>query len=456
VTGPGPGVSPLLDGACRRVSAQVLVDEELYQQELDVLFPSSWNCVGHLSEIPVPGAYVVRRVGDESVLVSRTKEGAVAVLGNRCSHRGMAICTESGGERSIFECPYHGWSYSLAGDLVGVTAEKHMYEDFDKSSRGLPRYAVGVRWGFVFARPDVPGPTLDDYLGESAWYLDIMFGRTLSGLEVCGPPQRWEVPANWKLPAEQFSTDGYHALRLHKSMIDLGLIGKVKPDYRAASLYGIDIATSFGHAFRCIDLAHSTQKLIEATPDERAHFRLRPPPGMVPEMIDDLFTTLDDGQRSALLWNPPMMGQVFPNMAVMSMYLPTLRGEMGEVITARTWIPLGVDRTEIISWVLVETDAPEWMKERTFETTIRNFGIGGLFEEDDAEAWVRIHNAAGRGHGYLSYDSVLGERRPENFSGPGKIFAGPSRDDNQWEFWLEWARVLSGSLAPDVTAGTLR
>lgn len=431
-----------LDVERRRVSTQVLVDMDVYREELDTLFPRVWNCVAHLSEIPTPGSYVVRRLGGECVIVARSKGNEVSVLGNQCSHRSMAICTESVGQRQSFECPYHGWSYSLTGELIGVTGEKHMYEELDKSSRGLRRYSVAARWGFVFARPDGPGPSFDEYLSESGWYLDIMFGRTRRGLEVYGPPQRWEVPANWKLPAEQFSTDGYHALRLHKSMIDLGLIGKVKPDYRAASLYGVDIATSFGHAFRCIDLGHSTEKITRVTDDEREQFRLRPPPGMAPEMVDDLFTMLDAGQRRALLWGPPMMGQVFPNMAVMSMYLPTLRGEMGEVITARTWLPVAVDRTEILSWVLVEADAPEAVKERTFETTIRGFGIGGLFEEDDAEAWARIQNAAVKGCGHLSYDSVLGERRPSDWVGPGKVFAGPSRDDNQWEFWLEWARVL--------------
>lgn len=439
----------LLDENARCVSTAVLTDESVYERELECLFPTRWNCVAHVSEIPTPGSYVIRRVGDESVIVVRDRDGNIHVLKNQCRHRSMTLCIESGGQRSVFECPYHGWTYGLRGELIGVTAERHMYESLDKSALCLERFAVETRWGFVFARPDcAPGPSFQDYLGEAGWYMDIMFARSKGGLKVHGAPQRWEVPANWKLPAEQFATDGYHVLRLHKSMIDLGLLGKVKPDYRSAGLYGIDIATAFGHSFRCVDLAYSTKHLVAKSAVELDQFRLRPPPGMSPDMIEELEATLDDEQRRTLLWSPPQIGQIFPNMAVMSMYMPTADLQMGEIISVRTWNPRSVDRTEILSWVLYETDASPAVQERTVETTIRNFGMSGLFEEDDAETWVRIQQGLGTVGGRssrLSYDAVLGEKRPEGWAGPGKVYAGPSRDDNQWEFWLEWARSIGAS-----------
>jgi phenylpropionate dioxygenase-like ring-hydroxylating dioxygenase large terminal subunit len=448
--------SDLIDVTQRSVSTRVLNDESVYRREMESLFSTRWNCVAHVTEIQEPGSYVVRRIGDQSVIVARGRAGAINVLKNQCRHRSMTLCIESGGQRPNFECPYHGWTYDLDGELVGVTAEKHMYEDLDKGARGLDRYAVETRWGFIFARPaEASGPSFAEFLSEAGWYMDIMFARSKSGLQVHGAPQRWEVPANWKLPAEQFATDGYHVLRLHKSMIELGLLGKVKPDYRSAGLYGIDIATSFGHGFRCVDLTYSSSPLAKKTPVELEQFRLRPPPGMSPDMVDQLQETLDDAQRRTLFWDPPMIGQIFPNMAVMSMYMPTADLTMGEIISVRTWNPRGPDRTEILSWVLVETDASPEVQERTIETTIRNFGMSGLFEEDDAETWVRIQSGLGRdarGAGQLSYDAVLGEKRPENWAGPGKVFAGPSRDDNQWEFWLEWARALDG--APQATGST--
>jgi hypothetical protein len=48
--------------------------------------------VGHESQIPDPGDYVRSRMGEESVIVSRGRDGELNVLQNSCAHRAMKVC----------------------------------------------------------------------------------------------------------------------------------------------------------------------------------------------------------------------------------------------------------------------------------------------------------------------------------------------------------------------------
>ena len=89
-------------------------------------------------EIPNPGDYKSLEITGVPILVTRCKDGKVNAFRNVCTHRG-AIITEPGiGNKSRFSCPYHGWTYSNNGDLIGVT-DKEKFGDFDSSCHGLSK-----------------------------------------------------------------------------------------------------------------------------------------------------------------------------------------------------------------------------------------------------------------------------------------------------------------------------
>jgi nitrite reductase/ring-hydroxylating ferredoxin subunit len=68
----------------------------------------------------------------------RGQDGGVAVLVNRCMHRGTMLCPADRGSVRTFACPYHGWTYDLAGELLGVPYPGG-YASFDKRAHGLAR-----------------------------------------------------------------------------------------------------------------------------------------------------------------------------------------------------------------------------------------------------------------------------------------------------------------------------
>ena len=64
--------------------------------ELDInairRFTRAWLFIGHESLIPNPGDFYTTRMGEESVILCRDKQGLVHAFLNSCRHRGMKVC----------------------------------------------------------------------------------------------------------------------------------------------------------------------------------------------------------------------------------------------------------------------------------------------------------------------------------------------------------------------------
>jgi phenylpropionate dioxygenase-like ring-hydroxylating dioxygenase large terminal subunit len=121
-----------------RIHASLYTDPRIFDDEMERIFRRGWVFVGHDSEIPSPGDFVTRRVGTEPVIMVRSTDGGVAVLVNRCMHRGTMVCPADRGSARTFTCPYHGWTYDISGELLGVPYPGG-YASFDKSAHGLTR-----------------------------------------------------------------------------------------------------------------------------------------------------------------------------------------------------------------------------------------------------------------------------------------------------------------------------
>ena len=106
----GTPVSDLIYPDTREVQMRVLSDREIYQLEMEKIFGKTWLMLGHESEIPNPGDFMVRDMGEDSVIVTREKSGEVHVLLNVCPHRGMRVALTDCGNSQIHKCIYHGWS----------------------------------------------------------------------------------------------------------------------------------------------------------------------------------------------------------------------------------------------------------------------------------------------------------------------------------------------------------
>lgn len=196
------------------VHSLLYTDSAIFDQEMDRIFRVGWVYVGHESEIPQRGDFVRRTMGVEPVIVTRSSDG-VRVLANRCAHRGNLLCQLERGNRRTFACQYHGWVFSLNGDLVDIPFP--VGADVDKKHLGLKAAHVETYRGFIFATFNPAPCSLLEHLGHGRQALDrasdlapggeIMLRRTWV---------KHLFSANWKMIAEN-EADGYHVNFVHDS-----------------------------------------------------------------------------------------------------------------------------------------------------------------------------------------------------------------------------------------------
>jgi Rieske 2Fe-2S family protein len=190
--------------------------ENVFQNELERIFYERWLCVGREEQIPRPGDYFIQSVGEESLIIVQGRDGGVRAFYNVCRHRGTRICTSAGGHfpQSI-QCPYHAWTYSLEGQLIGAPHMNEV-EGFDKTSFPLYTAALDTWEGFLFVnlsrQPEPFAQAFAPLIGKfSTW--DIAKLRSAHRIE-------YDVEANWKLLIENYS-ECYHCPLIHPALAKL-------------------------------------------------------------------------------------------------------------------------------------------------------------------------------------------------------------------------------------------
>jgi phenylpropionate dioxygenase-like ring-hydroxylating dioxygenase large terminal subunit len=201
-----------------RIHASLYTDARIFADEMERIFHCGWVFVGHASEVPRPGDFVTRRVGVQPVIMVRGRDGEVSVLVNRCRHRGTMLCTTERGHARTFACPYHGWTYDVDGNLLGVPYPGG-YAALDKRELGLeaaPR--VSSYRGFVFASFAADGVTLVEHLGAATGLIDRSCDLSPAGeIELTAGWVKHRCAANWKTLPENDS-DGYHLGFVHLAL----------------------------------------------------------------------------------------------------------------------------------------------------------------------------------------------------------------------------------------------
>jgi len=448
----GTPIASLIDREKREISPRVFSDPEIYQLELERLFAKTWNIVGHESEIPKPGDFVTRTIGDDPVIVVRRRDGKIDVLLNACTHRGTLVVREEAGNASVFRCIYHGWIFNLDGTVRGMPWKEQLYPegtDFDRLA--LPKARVGVQSGIIFANWDESAPSLDDYLGDYKLYMDLIFDKLPGGMEVLGPPQRFVVDANWKTSAEQFGGDAYHAGQLHRDLAKL-IPGADPTNPEHWQMLAPKVSTAGGHNIICFDINRIFKMLtgVEELPSLEERLEILPPPGVPREMLDQLKKHRTKEELEFVMTNAPSNGGIFPCGGVWNMFNPLADGFPAPFLSFRTYLPAGPDKFEFCMWVLVAKGASQEYRDLMMRSTSFSQGAGGFIEGDDGAVWPG-QSIASRGHitrKRLTYKywSLTGDHKPEGWLGGGHVHAGFSRDDPQWNWWQRYFDRLEGKV----------
>jgi phenylpropionate dioxygenase-like ring-hydroxylating dioxygenase large terminal subunit len=151
-----------------QIPVTAYTDEAQFQAERQAVFFESPIAVALSLEIPNPGDFLTQTIMGKPLLLTRDKEGALHCFLNVCRHRGAKVCAAEKGHQTRFSCPYHAWTYSNKGELIGVYGEDS-FGEVDRASMGLAELPCDERSGVIFACLTPGEPLdLDNWLGEFA------------------------------------------------------------------------------------------------------------------------------------------------------------------------------------------------------------------------------------------------------------------------------------------------
>ncbi|MGH9971978.1 MAG: aromatic ring-hydroxylating oxygenase subunit alpha [Pyrinomonadaceae bacterium] len=201
------------------IPATWYTDKELYELELQTVFANSWQLAGRVDQVCEPGQFVTSEIAEEPIVVVRGNDGNLRGFFNVCRHHAAAVMTEPEGKANHLRCPYHGWTYSLEGELKG-TPDFSGVCNFDRSANGLLPVdtAVWQNWVFVkVANENTPAnnPTLENFLGS-----DLISQIAPLGIENLHWMERryYSFDCNWKVFVDNYLDGGYHVPYLHKGL----------------------------------------------------------------------------------------------------------------------------------------------------------------------------------------------------------------------------------------------
>ncbi|MED4602193.1 aromatic ring-hydroxylating dioxygenase subunit alpha [Paenibacillus validus] len=328
-----------------RIPRKVFVEPELFDMEMERIFQgSTWNLVGHVSEIPQPGDFKTGYLGNIPIIVVRDNKSprVINVLVNTCAHRGAEVERRPCGNAKQFSCLYHKWTYNLSGEMIGAPFKEDIPPNIEKEEMTLKKLNVAQFHGLIFASFQQNMVSIDEYLGDIGD--GIRKGLGDKPLIPIGN-QKVVYNCNWKLYSENV-IDGYHTGYLHAAFRML----------RMFSAGGVGTTSNYG----------SGQFSYKTLPLEKN------------DVLNDL-SILEKTNETSFIMN------FFPT-SVVSTHL--------ETIGIRYVIPHSIDKTLVyFQYFMCETDSPE-KKDLRIKQASNVLGPLGLISLEDAAALEAIQKSA--------------------------------------------------------------
>ena len=174
------------------------------------MFSNTWQLAARTDQVTQPGQYVTTDVAGEPIVVVRGNDRVLRAFFNVCRHHAAAVMTEPEGKAAQLRCPYHGWTYSLEGELKGtpdfsgvaISIARRMDLRQLRSSSGRIGFSLNsmqVRLAFT---TDLTDQIRALQLNSLHWF----------------ERRYYNFDCNWKVFVDNYLDGGYHVPYLHKGL----------------------------------------------------------------------------------------------------------------------------------------------------------------------------------------------------------------------------------------------
>ncbi len=187
------------------------IDPARHRFERDTVFAPSWQCVARAEQLREPGQFVAFEFAGEPILLVRGTDGVLRSFFNVCRHRAAPIANEPEGCAAKLRCRYHGWTYDLAGRLIGLPEFAGVC-DFEREDNGLVPAGVVQECGpFVWWK-----------LNRDETKVDSTFAPFFSSIDFDGlvwkARRSYDLACNWKVAVDNYLDGGYHIQSVHPAL----------------------------------------------------------------------------------------------------------------------------------------------------------------------------------------------------------------------------------------------
>jgi len=420
-----------------RVRREVYTDAQIFDLEMERIHEKVWIYCGHETQVPKAGDYYTVQIGRQPMIMVRGANGKIAVLYNRCPHRGNMLCGDrSGNTGEFFRCSYHAWQFHLDGKLKNIPMMESGYAGTrygkDNPDCSVKRAARVENYrGFVFASLSPDGPSLKEFLGKAIVAFDDMCDRAPEGkVEVVPNCFRVIQHSNWKIFLEN-QLDALHPSVVHQSTgraahdIEKKIAkqtGKAPLSYHMLSAFATVTIDKWDN-FQTINYPHGHSVLTgymglrPQDPDTVAYDKI-----MIKAYGQKRFEEIVGVNIHHVI--------VYPGLSVQSP-LQQLRAVR----------PLGVDRTLTEIWHFRLKGAPEPIYRRSLAYYNLVNSPATLINADDLENFWKCHQGlASEGGDWVSFARHFGRDLEKD----GVVSSGPNMGTseapmrNQMKAWAQY------------------
>ena len=320
-------------------------DPRVFELEKKTVFTNSWHFAARADQLQKPGDYVTTEIAGEPIVLVVGTDSVLRGFFNVCRHHAAAVMTEPAGNVAQMRCPYHGWTYSLEGELKG-TPDFSGVCNFDRNKNGLAEVAT-ARWEeWIFIRLDSghnqslnESGNLEGFLGDD---LINQFRKLKLHNLHWFERRHYSLNCNWKVFVDNYLDGGYHVPHLHKGLDSV-------LDY---SSYTIENGTRF---------------CLQSSP-------------MIAEGAEAHTGAVRKGDRARYYW-------IYPNLMI-NCYANTM--------DTNVVVPLAVDKTAVI-FDFYFADVSRSAREHNVESV----NVGERIQQED----LAICDSVQRGLSSRAYDS---------------------------------------------------
>jgi choline monooxygenase len=187
------------------IPASWYLSSEVAELEGTTVFSRSWQIAGRVEQVERPGQYLTCEIAGEPIVIVRGTDNVLRGFFNVCRHHAAAVMTQSSGDATCLKCPYHGWTYSLDGQLQSAP-DLGAVRNFDRKSMALMPVDIASWQRWLLVNLDGRRPPLTDIASFDAegfhWY----------------ERRHYTLDCNWKVFVDNYLDGGYHVPHLHQGL----------------------------------------------------------------------------------------------------------------------------------------------------------------------------------------------------------------------------------------------